>query len=203
MKRVLVFILLTCGALPAVFAVIMAPSLPSEPSLQDKNKAVAMRMFEEILNQGKFQVADEIYATDFVNHGLHRNADLREDQAAARWWKETAPDLTVTVNMMMADGDLVTVLWTARANTISVWGLPAMHAKFEDRGITIWRIVNGKIREEWSAFDLLRIVRQIVRQLKWQLMGLLCVLVILIWLVGRFVRKLWLTHSARGAKATS
>ena len=42
------------------------------------NKAVARRVFDEIFNQGKFQVADEIYAKDFVNHGLHRDANLQE-----------------------------------------------------------------------------------------------------------------------------
>jgi hypothetical protein len=51
-------------------------------SEQDRNKAVARRVFDEIFNQGRFEVADEIYAPDFVNHGLKRNFSLGEDQAA-------------------------------------------------------------------------------------------------------------------------
>ncbi len=47
-----------------------------------RNKAVATRVFEEIFNQGKIQVADEIYAPDFRNHGLHRDFDLKADQDA-------------------------------------------------------------------------------------------------------------------------
>jgi hypothetical protein len=31
----------------------------------------------------------------------------------------------------------------------------------EQSGITIWRIVNGKIKEEWSAFDQLSIMKQL------------------------------------------
>jgi len=79
---------------------------------REKNKAVARRVFEEIFNQGKFQVADEIYSKDFVNHAVHRDVGLKEDQDAARGWKPVFPDLKMTVLREVAEGDLVTVLWT-------------------------------------------------------------------------------------------
>jgi hypothetical protein len=31
----------------------------------------------------------------------------------------------------------------------------------EQAGITIWRIVNSKIKEEWSAFDQLSMMQQL------------------------------------------
>jgi hypothetical protein len=31
----------------------------------------------------------------------------------------------------------------------------------EQAGITIWRIVGGKIKEEWSAFDQLSMMKQL------------------------------------------
>ena len=175
---------------------------PEGPSQQDKNKLVAKRVFEEILNEGRFQVADEIYAKDFANHGLHRNFDLQVDQAAARWEKKMAPDLRVTVDLMMAEGDLVTVVWTARGtNTTPIgWPLPATGASIEERGITVWRIVDGKIRDEWTSFDQLHIVRQVARQMKWTLIGLLCVVAILGWFVTRSARKLWRSFALHHAK---
>jgi steroid delta-isomerase-like uncharacterized protein len=204
MKKVLAMVLLTFAPLPAAFAKSTAPSLPANPSLQDQNKAIARRVFEEIFNQGKFQVANEIYAKDFVNHGLHKDSDLKEDQAAVRWEKKIAPDLKITVDLMVAEGDLVTVVWTARGtNTGRDGALPATGMKLEIRGITVWRVVDGKIREEWTSFDQLRIVRQFVSQLKWQLMGLLGAAVILIWAATRFIRKLRLIYSTQAAKATS
>jgi len=39
--------------------------------------------------------------------------------------------------------------------------LPATGKKVEQAGITIWRIVNGKIKEEWSAFDQLSMMQQL------------------------------------------
>ncbi|MBZ5521651.1 MAG: ester cyclase [Acidobacteriia bacterium] len=110
----------------------------------------------------------------------------------------------MTVDLVVAEGDLVTVVWTARGtNTGRAGALPATGVKLEERGITVWRIVDGKIREEWTSFDQLRIVRQFVSQLKWQLMGLLGAVVILIWVATRFIRKLRLIYSTQAAKATS
>ncbi|MGA9039971.1 MAG: ester cyclase [Terriglobales bacterium] len=204
MKKVMAILLLIFAPLAAAFATSMAPLLPADSSQQDRNKAVARRVFDEIFNQGKFQVADEIYAKDFVNHGLHRDFDLAEDQAAVRWEKKIAPDLEITVDLMVAEGDLVTVVWTARGtNSVPIGDLPATGVRIEEPGITVWRIVDGKIREEWTSFDQLRVVRQFVSQLKWQLMGLLGVVVILIWVAARFIQKLRLNYSAHAAKAAA
>jgi predicted ester cyclase len=192
MKRTIAFVLLACAPALAAIASIPARSIPTEVTQQEKNKAVARRVFDEIFNQGKFQVADEIYAKDFVNHGLHRDASLQEDQAWARWEKQALPDLNMTVDLMVAEGDLVTVVWRGRGtNTAAASPLPATGIKVEFKGITVWRIVDGKLREEWTAFDKLRVINQVVDQLKWQLLGLLCVVAILLWFIGRVFRKLW------------
>jgi steroid delta-isomerase-like uncharacterized protein len=167
---------------------------PDGASQQAKNKAIAARVFEEIFNQGKFQVADEIYASDFVNHGLHRNFDLQADQTAVHAEKMAFPDLKMTVNLMVAEADLVTVVWTFRgANTAAGYGLPPTGARIELRGITVWRIVDGKIREEWTSFDELQAARQFVTQLKWQILGLLAAAVILVWIFCRVILRLRLT----------
>ena len=175
------------------------PALPPDAtSQQTKNKAVAARVFEEIFNQGKFQVADEIYASDFVNHGLHKNFDLQADQAAVHAEKKAFPDLKMTVDLMVAEGDLVTVVWTFRGtNTAAGYGLPPTGARIELRGITVWRIVDGKIREEWTSFDDMQAARQLVSQLKWQLLGLLIVALILVWIFCRVILRLRLTRLPR------
>jgi steroid delta-isomerase-like uncharacterized protein len=168
---------------------------PNGTSQAARNKAVAGRVFEEIFNQGKFQVADEIYASDFVNHGLHKNFDLQADQAAVHAEKKAFPDLKMTVDLMVAEGDLVTVVWTFRGtNTAAGYGLPPTGARIELRGITVWRIVDGKIREEWTSFDDLQAAHQFVTQLKWPLLGILAAAVILVWIFCRAILRLRLTR---------
>jgi predicted ester cyclase len=201
MKTIVAILLLIFAPPPVTFATSAAPSVPAGSSKQDRNKAVARRVFEEIFNQGKFQVADEIYAKDFVNHGQTTDVDLEVDQAAVRWEKKTLPNLTMTVDLMLAEGDLVTVMWTLRGiNTSPIGLLPATGVRIEERGITVWRIVDGKIREEWTSFDDLRILRQFVSQLKWQLMGLLGAVLLLVWLATRFVGKLGRIDSASAGR---
>jgi steroid delta-isomerase-like uncharacterized protein len=131
-------------------------------SLQEQNKALAKRAFEELLSKGKFELAEQLYAKDFVNHGIHRDIGFSEDQAALRGWHEAFPDLAIVPEKLIAEGDMVTIYWIARGtNTGAGNGLPATGKKAEQSGITIWRIVNGKIKEEWSAFDQLSLMQQL------------------------------------------
>ena len=131
-------------------------------SLQEQNKAVARRAFEEILSQGKFELAEQLYARDFVNHGIHRDAGLEEDQAALKGWHQAFPDIAIVPQKLIAEDDLVTIYWIASGtNTGTGNGLPATGKKGELAGITIWRIADGKIKEEWSAFDQLSMMQQL------------------------------------------
>ena len=131
-------------------------------SLQEQNKALAKRAFEELLSGGRFELAEQLYAKDFVNHGLHRDIGLDEDQAALKGWHQAFSDISIVPEKLIAEGDLVTVYWIARGtNTGTGNGLPATGKKAEMAGITIWRIVNGKIKEEWSAFDQLSLMQQL------------------------------------------
>lgn len=131
-------------------------------SLQEQNKAIAKRAFEEILSGGKFELAEELYAKDFANHGIHRTVGLEEDQAGLKGWHQAFPDVVIVPEKLIAEGDLVTVYWIARGtNTGTGNGLPATGKKVEQAGITIWRIVDGKIKEEWSAFDQLSMMQQL------------------------------------------
>jgi steroid delta-isomerase-like uncharacterized protein len=137
-------------------------------------QGIALRVFEEIFNQGKFSVADEIYAPDFKNHGLNRpDADLKTDQDAVHDEKKAFPDLKMTVNNMVAEGDFVAVHWTFRGTHThdGYANLPATGTKVSMRGITIWRIVDGKITDEWSSFNEMGAYAQVIAHVKWYLLA--------------------------------
>jgi steroid delta-isomerase-like uncharacterized protein len=140
----------------------LLPSFIVASSLQEQNKAIARRAFEEILSHGRFELASELYAKDFVSHGMHRSAGLEEDQAALKGWHQAFPDVAIVPEKLIAEDDLVTIYWIASGtNTGTGNGLPATGKKAELAGITIWRIVDGKIKEEWSAFDQLSMMQQL------------------------------------------
>src|SRR4051794_17149996 len=146
----------------ATTGVILIGGATLASPLQDQNKALAKRAFEELLSKGRFEVAEQLYAKDFVNHGIHRDISLEEDQAALKGWHQAFSDLSIVPEKLIAEGDMVAVYWIARGtNTGAGNGLPATGKKVEQSGITIWRIVNGKIKEEWSAFDQLSMMKQL------------------------------------------
>lgn len=128
----------------------------------DDPKTIAARAFEELLSTGDIERASVFYDAGFVNHGLTRDLGLADDMAALKAWHEAFPDLEMKVQQMVADEDLVSVLWVAQGtNTAAGAGLPATGRPARLRGITIWRIVDGKIKEEWSAFDQLSLMQQL------------------------------------------
>src|SRR5437764_9223925 len=140
---------------------LVAGSLFGSP-LQEKNEAVARQAFEEMLSRGRFELAEQLYARDFINHSIHHDASLEEDQAALKGWHQAFSDIAIVPEKLIAEGDLVTIYWIARGTNTGIGnGLPATGKKAELAGITIWRIVDGKIKEEWSAFDQLSMMQQL------------------------------------------
>src|SRR6202522_29765 len=96
------------------FAILLATASFAQDQHSEKNKAIVRRVFTDILSQGKFEVASEIFAKDFVNHGTTKDIGLDEDQGNNHGWRVAFPDLEITVDREIAEGDFVTVLWRAR-----------------------------------------------------------------------------------------
>lgn len=169
---------------------LIAKSEPQSDLTQEaRNKAIAIRVFEEIFNQGRFEVANEIYSRNFKNHGLHSTVDLNEDQEAVHEEKRAFPDLRMRVERLVAEGDWVSALWVFRGTHTAggYAGLPPTGTPVEMKGITIWRIVDGKIQDEWTSFDELNAYAQVVRHVQAKLWIVLAALLAMIITIERLV----------------
>ena len=83
-----------------------------------------------------------------------RLASLEEDISAAREQRKALPDMRVKVNHIVAEGDLVSIYWTASGtNTAAGWGIPATGKSVSASGMTLFRFERGLIKEEWSVFN--------------------------------------------------
>ena len=143
-------------------AILMATASAAQDQRADRNKAVVRKVFTDILSQGKFEVADEIYAKDFVNHDTAKDLNFDESEAIDHGWRAAFPDLELTVEREIAEDDFVTVLWRGRGtNTGSGNGLNATGKRAEGRGISIFHVVDGRIKEEWTETSQLLILRQL------------------------------------------
>lgn len=123
------------------------------------NKALAKRVYEEGLSRGIFTVP---YTEDFVGHSGSRTFTHEDGMNEAKGWRSAFPDLAVDVDLMVAEGDLVAVRWTARGtNTGSGNGIPATGRKVEVSGTAIFRFADGKIAEEWTSANMLGLLKQL------------------------------------------
>lgn len=153
MRHISIWILICVAFITCVCPVAKADDLRAT------NTAIARRVYEEGLSQGKFEVP---YADNFVGHGGSRTFTHAEGMAEAKGWRQAFPDLKVSVDMTVAEGDLVCVRWTARGtNTGTGNGIPATGKRVETSGTAIFRFENGKIAEEWTAANTMGLMRQL------------------------------------------
>lgn len=123
------------------------------------NKSITRRVYEEGLNQGRFEVP---YSADFVGHGGRRTFTHADGMAEAKGWREAFPDLNITVDKQVAERDLVAVRWTARGtNTGAGNGIPATDRAVQITGTTLFRMADGRIAEEWTCADSLGLMKQL------------------------------------------
>ena len=148
---------LSCGLLLAVWSASAA-----SPGDVQRNKAVARRLFEEALSEGRWDVFLEIHTGDFVAHGRTRTATLAQDLASAKEWRQAFPDGTCTVDQLVAEGDMVAANWMCHGTNTGVGqGLPATGKKIAAGGMTIFRIKDGKLAEEWGVIDTWGLLQQL------------------------------------------
>lgn len=124
----------------------------------EENKGISRRAIEEVWNQKKLDVIDEIYAADFVFHdpsesGLSGPEGYRQ---FASMYQTAFPDVQFTIEDLIASGDKVALRWTATGTQkAELMGIPPTDLYGITTGIVIDRIVDGKIVEEWTHWDAL------------------------------------------------
>jgi steroid delta-isomerase-like uncharacterized protein len=152
-----------------VYTVLLASSLvapvfaTADPQQNiEQNKAVARKLFEVALNQDNWAVYNEIHSKEFVAHAGRHSINLAEDLKAARSWRLAFPDGRYSIDRVVAEGDVVVVHFTGRGTNTGPWhGLPATGKSLEITGIGIYRVIEGKIVEEWVEYNMLSILKQL------------------------------------------
>ncbi len=126
----------------------------------EEHKVLVRRFFDEIVNGGNLAVVDEIFAPTFP-------AGLEGVKATASMWRTAFPDLQLTIEDLIADGDHVVARLTIRGThrgaltsrmlgTIAPTGRQATWT-----GIDIFRIAGGRIVERWNERDLVGLLQQL------------------------------------------
>ena len=128
-----------------------------------ENETLARRFFEELCNGRDVAVADEIIAADYVSHGPQAPPAEGPDGVKARIAVyQDALDGYWDVQEIQSTGDRVVIRWIGRGtHNGELMGVSPTGAKIAIEAITILRIADGKIAEEWTVWDALGLLQQV------------------------------------------
>jgi steroid delta-isomerase-like uncharacterized protein len=133
--------------------------------MSEENKAVSRRVVEEFFVAGRFEIGDELFDQDYVGHDVASPEPIRGPDGVrqqAEGYRTAFPDLQLTVEDQVAEGDKVATRWTARGtHDGDLLGIAPTGKQATVSGMTIDRFSGGKIVESWDNWDALGLMQQI------------------------------------------
>jgi steroid delta-isomerase-like uncharacterized protein len=133
----------------------------------DENKALVRRVFEVLQREawpaGDFQPLEAFLAPDCVYHDP--GTPLRGHEGFRRlltMYRTAFPDAQFTIEDVVAEGDTVAARFTVRGtHTGELMGIAPSGKVVEVSIVTLLRIADGKIAEEWERFDTAHLLQQV------------------------------------------
>jgi steroid delta-isomerase-like uncharacterized protein len=131
--------------------------------MSTENKALVRRWFEEVWSKGRAEAIDEMLANDAVVHGLgapvQGPAGFKTFHAA---YRNAFPDVTIQVDDIVAEGDIVAARWSARGTHRGEGlGVAATGRHIQFSGMVFVRVEDGRLVEGWNNFDQLGMLEQL------------------------------------------
>jgi predicted ester cyclase len=129
--------------------------------MSEATKELVRRHFEEIWNRKDLAAADEHMAQDYREHAIapfgqvepgsdNGPAAMRE---TAQWLLAQFPDLQMTIEAMVAEGDTVAVRILSEGTNLGPLNgvVPPTGKRFAARQSHWFRVENGKLAEHWAT----------------------------------------------------
>ena len=133
--------------------------------MSEENKALTRRSIEEIWNKGNLAVADELIAANSVTHDPatpNPGSGPEATKQQASMYRTAFPDLHITIEDQVAEGDQVVTRWTARGtHRGDLMGIAPTGKQMTITGINITRIAGGKAQEGWTNWDTIGMMQQL------------------------------------------
>ena len=139
--------------------------MATQPQTQiDQMKQVGRTIIEEGLSKGNVDVLDRTHTEKCVWHGPG-GQEIRGRDAVkemVRGYVTAFPDMRMTIEHMVGEGDLLAVHWRVVGTHDGPLGdVPATGKKVDLRGHIIARFERGRVAEEFEVFDELAMLRQL------------------------------------------
>jgi predicted ester cyclase len=124
----------------------------------EENKLVVRRYIEEVVNTGDVSRIADFIAPDYIET-LDKTGECGGLEGARNHVigvRETYPDLHLTIERQIGEGDWVVTCITARGTHSGSWmGMKPTGKRLEITGVNVDRVVGGRIVEHGGAANLL------------------------------------------------
>jgi steroid delta-isomerase-like uncharacterized protein len=133
----------------------------------EENKEV-VRGLIEFANEVKGDVSkiqpmvDKFISPEHIHHRTDKDTKLEETLQFYEMYFTAFPDLYYVIEDLIAEGDRVVARITNTAtHKGTLNGIPPTGTKLTFTGTDIFRVVEGKITDEWSFYDQLGMMQQL------------------------------------------
>jgi steroid delta-isomerase-like uncharacterized protein len=131
----------------------------------EQNKELHRRFLQGVFNEGRMETADELLSPSYVFHDAPPGAPKEGPQAvkqAASMFRVAFPDLEISVEELVAEGDKLCARATTRGtHRGTIFGISATGKTVTVTGLTMVRVADGRIAESWVKNDVLGLLRQL------------------------------------------
>jgi len=133
--------------------------------MSENNKAIVRRLIEEVWNKGNMSLVDELFAPNYEHHDSSSpdfGRGPESEKKRATLYRTAFPDLRVTIEDIIAEGETVMSRWSCRGtHKGDLSGIAPTGKQFTISGITVTRLANGKMAESYVNWDALGLMQQL------------------------------------------
>jgi len=133
--------------------------------MRERNIEVVRAWIDDAWSGGNLAVADDLLAEEFVLHDPVAGREVvgrDAERALISGLRQAIPDLTFTIDDIVADGDDVTIRWLAEGtHGGELLGFAATGRALAIRGVDMYRLSEGRIAESWTFWDLPGMLRTV------------------------------------------
>ena len=130
----------------------------------EQNKALVRRFYDEVFNKKNLAIIDDFLDLHIIEHSLPPGlpSGIEGSKQFIGMYLAAFPDLHLTAEDMMAEGDKVASRFTMRGTHKGEFmGIPPTSKQVTITGIQILRVASGKIAENWINLDALGMLQQL------------------------------------------
>ena len=130
-------------------------------TVSEKNKQIYQELYDKFWTGGDADVLADYMDDGYVDH-IFGHKSVEDWVSAMAPLRTGMSDLTYNVDLMIAEGDLVSSLWTATAtHSGEFMGMPPTGKRITFTGNCTARFRDGKLIEEWSHPDIFELMKQV------------------------------------------